>query len=545
MPVLTIHPTAGKPYPFEMPDGKIVIGRSSKNDVVLKDPCCSSYHASVYPVPGGYALKDMGSKNGTFLNERPVTGEVELKNGDEIQIGDTRIVFRAEALRQSSETIIQVKNLWEEYTAGRPGPSPSGPKGRADSGPRRKEDSLLDEVISALSANQPLEEYLGHIMDVLIRHIPMERGILMLKDESRGDLVPRVVRNPRGSGQAEDLPISWSVIRRALDEGNAILISDLTEDEAMSRAVSVIRYQIHSAICVPLYDHGEVLGVIYADRISALGEFNRNDLRNLSLMAGIAARRIREVETEEALVDQEAIRRQLKEAEEIQRKLLPERDPDFAPFDISGSARACYDVGGDYFDYVSLGPDRLGLVIADVSGSGVGAAFLMARLSGALHREIKVTEDLAVLTADLNDDVHEISEINAFISFFLGVVDRNTGEMTYVNAGHNPPFILDGRDRVEALKSTGLCLGMFPATTYETRTVTLGPGSLLCIYTDGVVESRNKKREEFGEERFLETLRESAGLPAREIVTKVYESVFEFTKNPKPEDDISLIVLKR
>ncbi len=542
MPVLYIQTSRGKPFTFDMPEEKIVIGRSAKADLVLKDPCCSSYHASIFPVPGGYVLKDMGSKNGTLLNDRQISGEVQLASGDQIVVGDTRIVFKLVAARPSSETIIQVKPLWDEYTAGR---SPTGPPAAADSGPRRKSDDLLDDVISALSGNQPLEEYLDHLMDVLIRHIPMERGILMLKEGARGDLVPRVVKNPRKSEQAEDLPISWSVVRRALDEGNAILISDITGDEAMSKAQSVIKFQIHSAMCVPLYDQGQVLGVIYADRISALGEFNRSDLRNLSLMGGVAARRIKEVETEKALKGQEEIQRQLDEAREIQARLLPKEDPDFVPFDISGGARSSYDVGGDYFDFIPLGPDRLALVVADVSGSGTGAAILMAHLSGALRSEIRMVEDLAELAAFLNDDIHAKSKINAFISFFLGIVDRKSGGMDYVNAGHNPPLLIDGRGHVRSLETTGLCLGMFPEMSYGTGRVTIEPQSLLCLYTDGVVESRNKKREEFGEERLIETLKESSALPAREIVAKVYQAVFEFTKNPKPEDDISLSVLKR
>ncbi len=524
MPTLFIYPDKGNPFSFEMPEAKIVIGRSPKNEVVLNDPCCSSYHASIFPTDRGYAVKDLGSKNGTYLNRRPITQETELRSGDEITIGDTRILFNREALPKSSHTVIQVRDIL---------------------GKSSREKNLIDEVNEALSYDQPLDKFLEHIMNVTARYIPMDRGILMLMEGNPERLVRKVVKVPGSAKETEALGISESIVRTALNRNSAVMISDVQSDEAFSKAQSVIIHKIHSALCVPLWNNQEVIGAIYLDRISVAGPFSEGDLRDLTLLGNVAAVRIKEVELREAERRNELHRKELDWAKATQENLLPKEDPVFPPFDISGSARTCQYVGGDYFDFIGLGPDALGIVIADVSGTGIGAAILMAHLNGALHSGIRATEDLSKLAAELNDDIHQKSEINAFISFFLGIVDRKKSELTYVNAGHNPPLLLDTAGRVQSLRSTGLCLGMFPGASCETKKVTLGPGDLLCLYTDGVVESRNDAGEEFGEERLRDVLKENASLPARGIIEKIYSTVFEFTNNPKPEDDISLIVLKR
>jgi sigma-B regulation protein RsbU (phosphoserine phosphatase) len=169
----------------------------------------------------------------------------------------------------------------------------------------------------------------------------------------------------------------------------------------------------------------------------------------------------------------------------------------------------------------------------------------MASLRASLHTELPLTKDLALLAAKLNDFVHGSSDSHSFISFFFGLLDRDRSELLYVNAGHNPPLLVDPAGGVRSLESTGFCLGMFPSTSYETRTVRLKPGDILCLFTDGIVENRNPDREEFGDDRLARRLRESAGLPARDIMDKIYEDTFAFSTCADPGDDMTLVVVKR
>jgi len=556
MAQLYIYPKTGESYTFPLGAKRISLGRAPTNDIVLVDQFSSGCHAYIAPSERGYVLLDQGSKNGTFVNGRRVTGEIDLARGDEILIGSTRVYFDRDfqtniemvegtTFTHSSNTIIQVKDILRKP------PSSAGfktPGGGLDLDRLQKDQKIIEvmgAVSQALIYHMPLDKLLNHIMDVLLQHLPMDRGVLMLKDEASQVLEPRVVRVQSGGLRSQNIAISQTIVGTALERNSAILISDIQSDEQLRVQASVVQARIHSAMCVPLWNNQEIIGLIYCDRASLLEQFTEDDLRLLTLLANLAAVKIENARLYEESLKMIQIERELALAVQIQKNFLPREEPSFEPYDISGSTRACYHVGGDYYDYIPINQDRLAVVIADVAGVGVSAALLMASLRGALHEKFPATYDLGDLVAGLNDFVYTSSDSHVFISFFLGVIDRSSNVMAYVNAGHNPPLHVGRKGRPAHLESTGLCLGMFPAQTYEERTVSLKPGDVLCLYTDGIVESRKDKEEEYGDERLVERIKESGTLSAREIMDKVYEDVFSFTGCTEAGDDMSLIVLKR
>ncbi len=397
----------------------------------------------------------------------------------------------------------------------------------------------------ALIYHMKLPPLLDHIMDLITQYIPMDRGVLMLRDGRGGELVHKVVRIHDGPLRNASILVSKSIIRTALDKNSAVLISDIQSDEQLRGQVSVIQGQIHSAMCVPLLSNDEIIGLIYCDRAALIGQFTEEDLKLLTLLANLAANKIENARLIEVAIQEEQHIRELETAAQIQKNFLPKNDPVFDPYDISGSMRACRHVGGDYYDFIPVGPARLGLVIADVSGMGVSAALLMASVRASLHAEIPVTKDLAVLAAKLNDFVHMSSDTHSFISFFFGILDRQAGEVVYVNAGHNPPLIVNPAAGARYLESTGFCLGMFPSVSYEIRTTRLEPGEILCIFTDGIVEHANGEKEQFGEDRLAAKIRASAGLPAREIIDGIYDEVISFAGCDESSDDMTLVVVRR
>ena len=556
MAQLYIYPKTGEPFTFALGGRKVSIGRAPANDIVLVDQFSSSCHAVIAPTERGYALLDQGSKNGTFLNGHRVTGEIDLARGDEVLIGSTRVYFdrdfqtniemvEGSTFTHSSNTIIQVKDILRKP------PATGGfktPGGGLDLD-RLQKDQKIIEVLGAVSQaliyHMPLDKLLNHIMDVLLQHLPMDRGVLMLKNESSQELEPKVVRVQSGALRTLNIAISQTIVRTALEKNSAILISDIQSDEHLRAQASVVQAQIHSAMCVPLWNNQDIIGLIYCDRASLLEQFSEDDLRLLTLLANLAAVKIENARLYEESLKMIQIERELALAVQIQKNFLPREEPAFEPFDISGGTRACYHVGGDYYDYIPIAEDRLGVVIADVAGVGVSAALLMASLRGALHEKFPATYDLSDLVAKLNDFVYTSSDSHCFISFFLGVIDRSKDELTFVNAGHNPPVLVGSKGRPAALESTGLCLGMFPAQTYGEKTVALKPGDILCLYTDGIVESRKGKEEEFGDERLVARIRESSSLAAGEIRDKIYEDVFGFTGSAEAGDDMTLVIIKR
>ncbi|MGA2361474.1 MAG: PP2C family protein-serine/threonine phosphatase [Candidatus Aminicenantales bacterium] len=239
------------------------------------------------------------------------------------------------------------------------------------------------------------------------------------------------------------------------------------------------------------------------------------------------------------------IEKDLTQAAEIQKRLLPGDNPRFEGFDIAGANIPCYEVGGDYYDFVPIDADRLGIVIADVSGKGISASLLMASLRAALLAEVRADFDVAGMTGRLNDFVHRSTDSASFITFFFGALDRRTGELRYVNAGHNPPFIVRRSGGISDLGTSGLALGMFPGTRYESRTEWLEAGDTAVLFTDGIVEARNGEGKEFTEERFREAVARSRDLPAGELRRRVLEDARSFAATGQPCDDITLVVVKK
>jgi sigma-B regulation protein RsbU (phosphoserine phosphatase) len=555
MPVLFIYPKNGRPTTFTIGSKKICLGNASNNDIVLLDQFSSRGHAVIRPGESGYVIQDQGSKNGTFLNGRRLSGDAVLKRGDEILIGSTRIVFDREfqpavemteetTFNQTSSKAIKVNDILQKPRTAAVLGTPGGDPGLEASQRDQKVAAVLGEVSQALIFHMDLDKLLDYIMDLVTRHIPMDRGVLMLKEGRPEELVPKVVRIQSALLKTQKIVVSRSILRASLEKNSSILISDVQSDRNLSEQESILQAQIHSAMCVPLWNNREIMGVIYSDRTALLGEFSEEDLRLLTLLANLAALKIENARLFEESLEKARMEKELIMAQQIQRNFLPKVDPDFEPYDISGSARSCTHVGGDYFDFIPIDQSRLGLVIADVSGHGVSAALLMASLRSSLHALIPGNKDLGLLAAQLNDTVHRDSDNHSFISFFYGVLDRDKREVTFVNAGHNPPLLVAPAGGIQLLDSTGFCLGMFPGVRYGTMTIKMQPGEILCLYTDGIIEGRNRQQEEFSVEGLVEQIRASVELPARDMLDKIYEGVSRYTDFAAALDDMTLVVVK-
>jgi sigma-B regulation protein RsbU (phosphoserine phosphatase) len=259
----------------------------------------------------------------------------------------------------------------------------------------------------------------------------------------------------------------------------------------------------------------------------------------------LAAVKIENAKLIEKAIEQEKMEKELALASQIQKDFLPKENPSCENFEITGSNIPCYQVGGDYYDFIDIDPCRLGIVIADVSGKGVSASLLMASVRAALHSELHPLYKLEEMAGKLNNFVHRSSAPNSFITFFFCELNRKSGEMRFINAGHNPPLILKKNGKIERLESSGLCLGMFPSSTYEINTVTIEPGDTALLFTDGITESRNKKNEEFSEERLISVIKKRPRLSAQKLLDKIYDDVRQFTSGTDQMDDMTLVVIKR
>ncbi|MBM3294459.1 MAG: FHA domain-containing protein [Candidatus Aminicenantes bacterium] len=553
MATLFIYPKQGESSTLLLDQESVSIGRSADNTIVLTDPFCSSHHALIFRTPTGFAVRDNGSKNGTYLNGRRLSEPADLARGDEIAVGSARFLFDRPitaavevtdhfTATTNINTVIPSRDIISRPATGiRKTAQPETEALRSE----RQLFAVLNEVSSALLLHKPLQELLEHILDLLGQHLPMDRGVLLLHEGEGRKLIPRVIRVNDPQLLNRTINLSRGILDMAFGEQLSVLTSDASLDPRFRMRDSIIDAGIHSVMCVPLWTNKDIIGVIYADRIIRREPFTDDDLRLLTLLANLAAVKIENALLVEQALEKERMERELLLAAKIQADFLPKKPPPCDTFDIAAKNIPCHEVGGDYYDFLSIDSGRTGVVIADVSGKGVGASLLMASLRAALHSEAGPGHAPPAMVAKLNAFVHKSSASNDFISFFYAELDRENGGLGYVNAGHNPPLLLGSDGEVRWLEGTGLCLGMLGGSAYEFRTEATRPGDLIVLYTDGITESRNPEGEEYGLDRLLAFARANAGASAEAICQCLLQDLAAFTGPVEPADDRTLVVVRR
>jgi serine phosphatase RsbU (regulator of sigma subunit) len=249
----------------------------------------------------------------------------------------------------------------------------------------------------------------------------------------------------------------------------------------------------------------------------------------------------------EAFSERAELLTEMRSAEATQVRLLPRNPPPLESLDYAALCRPALAVGGDYYDFLPLGDGRLGVVLADVAGKGVPAAILMAGLQGRLQSQASLFGDrLEDLLETLNRSLVPATEPGRFITLFYSLYDDARRLLRYVNAGHNPPFLLRsaGGRTPEWLDSGGMVLGVLPENRYAGGEVAIGPGDVLVIYSDGLTEAMNPEGSEFGVERLVDCVRRAGDLGARELAAGIMEELNGFRRGTSLHDDLTLLVAK-
>ena len=236
--------------------------------------------------------------------------------------------------------------------------------------------------------------------------------------------------------------------------------------------------------------------------------------------------------------------RELEIAREVQAKLLPQRAPALESLDYAGRCIQARQVGGDYFDFLYLGPGRLGLVLADISGKGISAALLMASLQASLRSQYaQAPDDIPGVLRAVNRTFYDSTPTSRYATLFFGIYDEQRSQLRYANCGHPPPVLLSCDGSVERLQPTGHVLGLFEELNCTTADIALASQDTLVMFTDGVVESFNAREEEFGESRLLDVLRQRNGRSAAELLDAVVEAVQRHS-GPAQSDDLTLVIAR-
>jgi serine phosphatase RsbU (regulator of sigma subunit)/pSer/pThr/pTyr-binding forkhead associated (FHA) protein len=539
----------GKTQTMPLEGERLSLGRSSVNELCYpEDVGLSRQHMTLECENGGWAVRDLGSKNGTYLNGVRISEKMALRPGDRIAASRVVLIYSPTNVAMSKTVVFEgalptapssvtVSTTLESLLKREVKEAKAGPAGAA-AAPQWGSESAVRALVKAgreLGVRKPLAELFTTILDLAMEAVGAQRGVLLTLE--KGSLEPQASRG-------EGFRISSTVRDRVVDGKTSLLIQDTQQDEALRQRLSIVAQNVQTLIAVPLQTDNEVIGLLYVDSPRFDRQFGADDLNLLTVMANIAGigierERLAEIEQAERVMAAE-----LEQAAEIQRQLLPAAAPETPGLELAGYNAACRTVGGDYYDFISFPEGRMGIIVADVAGKGMPAALLMASLQAKVQAYAETPTEPADIVRRLNRSVAANIPSNRFVTLFHCVVDPRTGELTYCNAGHNPPYLVRAGGEIEQLEGGGPVLGIFAAMKYQQQTVRMEPGDVLLMYSDGVTEACNPQGEEF-ENQLAELARSKREESAGAIVRAVHEAVQTWIAGQPPADDVTVVVAKR
>jgi sigma-B regulation protein RsbU (phosphoserine phosphatase) len=339
------------------------------------------------------------------------------------------------------------------------------------------------------------------------------------------------------------------ILGHCLSMGEPVHIKDVKNHPAFRDAFTRYTDDV-SVLLSPLRHANKDLGVLVVARRHEDGNFTANDFAVFRSAAEQSSFAIGNARIHREAHEKRAIEGELKNAREVQRILLPQQDPVVAGFRISGTNLPARIISGDYYDYIDLGAQKFGIVIADVSGKGVPAGMLMAMCRSALRSVASGEISPSKVTAAVNRQIFPDIREDMFISMAYSVLDTATGMLTLSRAGHEPALLFRRETgKVELLRSPGLALGIDSGTVFERVTrdqeVEMKSGDCVLFYTDGIKEAVDAHEEEFGMERMCEAFRMAAPLGAEAVLTRMQEELAQFTGEGPQMDDITLVAIEK
>ncbi|MEJ7846798.1 MAG: SpoIIE family protein phosphatase [Pyrinomonadaceae bacterium] len=529
---------------------RTTIGRSARSDLCIPDAFASRLHAEVRQEGDGFWLQDLGSANGTRYDGDPVKIATPLVSGGEIQIGETTIIFDDERLRiQSGSTLIadHTEALDPSKTIAlshRKNPTTEFLEGQFST--RTELLALISKVGVALLSASGLDETLDQVASLVFEAVPAERCVIMLRDENVEDGMKIMVARVRGMEEAiEEVRISRTVMDEVLKHGKSVLTADAQHDPRFMHQTMALQ-GIRSVLAVPLsVDERNIFGLIYADSPTYETTFSEEHLNILTTLASVASIRVENASLLDERIERERMEYELELATEIQQRFQPSQPPVVEGYELQGISFSCYEIGGDYYDFIERHDGKMLIALGDVSGKGTAAALLMSCVHASMHAQVSAKRTLDDTITSVNQYLADNTPANRFVTLFATELDPKSGHLRYINAGHNPPLIARADGTIVQLSSGGFPLGIMPGAEFEVGETHLHPGEALVIYSDGVSEANNPKDEEFGMDRLTEVVGKHFRASAAGLRDKVESALSDFTQTAPANDDITLVIVKR
>jgi serine phosphatase RsbU (regulator of sigma subunit) len=505
----------------------LTIGRAQGNGLELEGAEISRRHAEIVSEGDSYILRDLGSRFGTFVNDERVT-EQTLGHSDQIRIGrhsDLQFLIEETPDHVTRATTAGVRSL-------------------------RQAATLLD-WLGALGTARVLDQLLEMVLDFAITLSGAERGFIMLATPRRG-LEFTLGRGARQVTLSDDaFQVSLKIPEDVFATGHPQFVPDLDNERLAADHPPVSAYLSRSVHCVPLtlpkyveraadVDDALPVGVLYLDS-PVKGSPSSTEIQlGLRTLAAAAAVAIENNRLYSEIQGKARLKRDLRKAHEFQQGLLPMAPPKRDYFSAAAEMVPCRSIGGDFFDYLDL-DGSFGFAVGDVAGKGAAAGLLGARVQEIFSYVAGAVPSITMAAINASMVKKELEA--RFVAVFYGILSPN-GELTYCNAGHNPPLLIS-KNGVRRLTTGGLILGPFDEATYDQEVVTLSPGDTLVTFSDGVSEALNAEGTAFGVDRIVEYVNACpSDADLSHLVRQILAAVREFTVDETQSDDITLLITR-
>jgi serine phosphatase RsbU (regulator of sigma subunit) len=530
----------------------LVIGRGAHCGLVIDDVAASRQHLEIRTSDRGFMCRDLDSKNGTRINGTRTTS-CELKHGDSIRIGDTVLRFE---FGDDSGQVVAGKTVFLQTVLDPDGHEQELP-------PASRSQELLEAaytLMNAIASNFDACDLVDTILQTTMDAIRAQRGAILFAGPDE-ELLPcgvcgcvhtirDGVHRPAG---VDEIHISETVARRVLRDGENVLYQFARTDGPVDASVSINALNLTSILCVPIRTQNSILGILYIDTDIADHTYTQDDLLLAAAAGNSAGLALENANIHQALLEKQRIEQDIAAAWTIQEGFLVKDWPTDDPrCEVYGETRPAKVVGGDFYDFVRLGSDTVGLLIGDVSGKGVPAALTMAQMLAEFRLCAQDAESPSEVLRRLNENLVTRSQRGTFCTVCFVTVDLGSGMLVGANAGHHP-MLLVAHDRVTSLlEASGPPIGVLPGVVWSDVTTTVRPGDLLLMYTDGIVEAQDgtvddlseDAADEYSLDRLERLVTEHRGEAPSALIDVVIRDVHDFCAPLSPHDDCTMIALR-
>jgi len=400
--------------------------------------------------------------------------------------------------------------------------------------------SILNDLALAMSRAADPQERVAKLVDRSMRAVGAEQSTVKLLGPRKSTSLETEVDLVVSSAEHQSFSVDQGLLGWMLLNNKPLILNDPHNDDRFRG--SSWDASIRSVLCVPLTIMSELIGILTIYNKRGETGFTEDDARLVSIIGAQAAQII---DNAKLVKEKNSMAEQLDLAYAIQSNLLPKSPPGLPGYDIAGRSDPAQSVGGDYFDWIPIDDNSLALCLGDVSGKGLPASLLMANVQATLRGQTLIDAEPSDRIGRSNKLIYGCTDDERFVTLWYGVLDAASHELVYCNAGHEHPFLVAADGTSRRLDLGGLALGVFEEFEYGQETVSLSPGDMLVVYSDGVPDAATEADEPFGDARIESLLVEHRNEQAHKIVDRVFTAVNAHSGDAPQFDDLTMVVVKR